>query len=157
MNVELSRLNETQHNQPLWLDNFINIYSQLSVDNLELLDSLYHQDIIFIDPMHSLQGLDELRNYFTNLYTNLVSCDFNIVQTINEGNQAAIYWKMTFCHPTLNKGQEVEVFGSSHIQGTDGKVTYHRDFVDLGSMLYEHIPVVGKLIRYIKRRASKNE
>jgi hypothetical protein len=64
---------------------------------------------------------------------------------------------MNYCHPFLSKGKEVEVSGTSHIQGDEDKVRYHRDFVDLGAMLYEHIPFVGKLIAFIKRRAANNE
>lgn len=157
MNAQLNITDNEQTYQPPWLDNFIAIYNQLSVDNLHLLDELYHQDIIFIDPMHSLQGIAQLKAYFENLYSNLASCDFTIVQVINEGNQAAIYWRMTFCHPFLNKGREVEVSGSSHIQGDKDKVTYHRDYVDVGAMLYEHIPFIGRLIAFIKRRAAKHD
>jgi len=155
MNAQLNITDDNNQMQPPWLDKFIDIYSQLSVNNLHLLDELYHQDIIFIDPMHSLQGIAQLKAYFENLYSNLTSCDFTIVQVIHEGNQAAIYWQMKFCHPQLNKGQKVEVSGSSHIQGDSNKVTYHRDYVDVGAMLYEHIPFIGKLIAFIKRRATK--
>jgi len=157
MSAQLSNIDNEQHDEPIWLDNFIDIYTQLSVDNLALIDKLYHEDVTFIDPMHSLQGIKQLKEYFNNLYSNLISCDFTIVQTIFEGNQAAIYWQMTFCHPLLNKGLEIEVSGNSHIQGNKDKVTYHRDFVDVGSMLYEHIPFVGRLILFIKRRATNHE
>jgi hypothetical protein len=146
-----------QQNQPIWLDKFITVYSQLSVDNLSLLDDLYHDNVSFVDPMHSLEGFDSLKSYFDNLYSNLASCSFTIVQVIHEGNQASVFWKMNYCHPFLSKGKEVEVSGTSHIQGDEDKVRYHRDFVDLGAMLYEHIPFVGKLIAFIKRRAANNE
>ena len=157
MNAQLSIVDTDKQQQPPWLDNFIDIYSLLSVNNLHLLDKLYHQDVIFIDPIHSLEGRDKLKSYFNNLYSNLVSCDFTIVQVIHEGNQAAVYWQMKFCHPKLKSGNEIEVLGSSHIQGIDDKIIYHKDFVDVGAMLYEHIPFVGKLIAFIKRRASKHE
>ena len=157
MSAQLSSIDNHEQAQPIWLDKFITIYSQLSVDNLSLLDELYHDDVTFIDPMHSLQGIASLKKYFDNLYSNLASCDFTIVQVIHEGNQAAVYWKMSYCHPVLNKGLNVEVSGSSHIQGDKDKVNYHRDFVDLGAMLYEHIPFVGRLIALIKRRATKHE
>ncbi|MCP4987883.1 MAG: nuclear transport factor 2 family protein [Colwellia sp.] len=157
MSAQLNSLDNHKQEQPIWLDKFITIYSQLSVDNLSLLDELYHDDVTFIDPMHSLQGLAPLKKYFDNLYSNLASCNFTIVQVIHEGNQAAVYWQMNYCHRVLNKGRQVEVSGSSHIQGHRDKVNYHRDFVDLGAMLYEHIPFVGRLIALIKRRASKHE
>jgi hypothetical protein len=33
-----------------------------------------------------------------------------------------------------------------------GKVRYHRDYFDLGAMLYEHLPLLGSLVKTIKRR-----
>lgn len=140
---------------PAWLSNFINIYQQLNTNNLELLNNIYHKDIEFSDPMHSVVGLDNLHNYFSNLYTNLNSCHFIINETLCENGAAAIYWTMEFSHSQLNKGKTVLVEGHSHIKGKQGKVYFHRDYIDVGAMLYEHIPVVGKVIKAIKARAAK--
>ena len=103
----------TQHHQqtsssldqePEWLTSFVKIYQQLSVDNLALLEELYHKDIVFIDPMHKLKGIAKLTDYFQALYTNLFSCTFVITNVIYNDNQAAIYWQMTYVHPKLNGG-----------------------------------------------------
>jgi len=143
------------NNEPDWLNEFTSVYQKLNTDNLALLNSIYHQEIIFIDPIHEITGLDELQQYFQGLYQNLESCQFIISEVISQPNQAAIYWKMTYQHPKLNKGSEVSVFGSSHLKAKEGKVIYHRDFLDLGSMLYEQLPVLGKVIRLIKSKAAK--
>jgi hypothetical protein len=37
----------------------------------------------------------------------------------------------------------------------DNKVIYHRDYLDLGSMLYEQLPFIGKLISWLKVKAKK--
>ncbi|HGP4674712.1 TPA: nuclear transport factor 2 family protein, partial [Vibrio cholerae O1] len=37
----------------------------------------------------------------------------------------------------------------------EGKVTYHRDYFDMGEMLYEQLPVLGQVIRAIKRRLGQ--
>ncbi|TRX55253.1 nuclear transport factor 2 family protein [Thalassomonas sp. M1454] len=145
----------SQTNTPIWLSNFINIYQQLNTENLDLLNDIYHQDIEFADPMHKIVGLDNLHQYFTNLYTNLTSCHFIINETLCEGDSAAIYWTMEFSHKQLNKGKPVTVEGHSYIKGSQNKVNFHRDYVDVGAMLYEHIPVVGKIIKAIKTRAAK--
>jgi hypothetical protein len=42
------------------------------------------------------------------------------------------------------------VDGFSQISFEDNKVKHHRDYFDLGSMLYEQIPVLGLLIKKIK-------
>lgn len=139
----------------LWLDNFITTYSKLGTNNLHLLKEVYHQDIEFIDPMHHLQGLDELLNYFDELYTQVSHCQFAIEEVLEAESEAAIYWSMTFCHQKLNKKQPVKIHGHSHIKSQDDKVIFHRDYLDLGAMLYEHIPVLGSVIKSLKKRASQ--
>lgn len=139
---------------PLWLSNFVSTYQLLSTTNLDLLATIYHQNITFIDPMHQVEGFDELYKYFDSLYQNLSSCQFVIDNVIAEGDEAAIYWKMSYQHHKLNKGEEVTVFGTSHIKGKDDKVFYHRDYLDLGAMLYEQLPFFGKLTKWIKTKAA---
>ena len=141
-------------NMPLWLRNFVQVYQTLSTDNLDLLSMIYHKDIVFIDPLHELKGFDNLFEYFQNLYENLTSCEFVINNIIANEDQAAIYWTMSYHHPKLNGGNIVNVTGSSNIKGHEDKVIYHRDYLDLGAMLYEQLPVLNKLIRFIKKKAA---
>ena len=138
-----------------WLVDFISVYQQLATDNLDLLASIYHPNVTFIDPIHEINGFDQLTSYFAGLYQNLASCDFVIEHHIQQGSEASLFWKMTYQHPKLNKGKDVIVYGTSHIKSKDGKVVYHRDFLDLGIMLYEQLPVLGKIIKLIKEKAAK--
>jgi hypothetical protein len=140
---------------PLWLKNFVSVYQKLSTDNLDLLGTIYHNNVVFIDPIHKVEGFDNLYNYFEGLYQNLASCDFVIEQVIVQNSSAAIYWKMSYQHVKLNKGKVVTIVGTSHIKGEDDKVIYHRDYLDLGAMLYEQLPVLGKFILWIKKQAAK--
>ena len=88
----------SQHNmeiieaKPQWLVNFIDNYSQLSTDNLELLENIYHKDIIFIDPLHEVQGFENLKYYFFGLYESLTNCSFTIEHIFATNNEAAVYW-----------------------------------------------------------------
>jgi hypothetical protein len=139
---------------PEWLTNFVSNYEKLSVDNLELIRKIYHQQVEFQDPAHTLIGLDKLEAYFESLYTNLSECTFVIDNVLQDGDQAAIYWSMTFSHPKLSRGKAISVEGTSLIQGVEDKVIKHRDYVDFGAMLYEHVPVIGHAIRFLKNRLS---
>ena len=89
------------------------------------------------------------------MYQNLSACEFVIQQVITQDNQAAVYWQMSYQHPKLGQGKIVTVTGHSHLKAQDEKVIYHRDYFDLGEMLYEQLPVVGKLIRWLRSRAAK--
>ena len=139
----------------LWLQNFISVYRELGVNNLTSLDQIYHPDIEFRDPLHQVNGLDELLEYFDSLYTHLEHCDFSIDKVFSSDNQAALYWTMSFCHPKLNQGSEIVVEGHSYLVEQDNKVIKHRDYLDVGAMLYEHIPLLGSVVKTVKRRAAK--
>ena len=52
----------------LSVDKFVEIYQKLDKDNLELLTEIYAQNIHFIDPLHEINGLEDLRRYFRGLY-----------------------------------------------------------------------------------------
>ena len=139
---------------PEWLSNFVSNYESLSIDNLHLIRKIYHQQVEFQDPAHTLVGLDNLEAYFESLYTNLSTCTFVINKILQDGDEAAIYWSMSFSHPKLSKGKAILVEGTSLIQGTEDKVIKHRDYVDFGAMLYEHVPVIGHAVRFLKNRLS---
>lgn len=144
----------SENTQSDWLGNFVDVYQQLSTDNLSLLQSIYHENVNFIDPIHEINGFDKLASYFEGLYQNVTSCQFTITHFIETETEAAIYWQMVYQHKQLNRGEKITVSGSSYLKSAEGKVIYHRDYVDLGEMLYQRIPFLGRLITWIKNRAA---
>ena len=62
---------------------------------------------------------------------------------------------MTAKHPKFLKGQSVRVEGASFLKTRNGKIYYHRDYFDMGSLLYEHLPLLGKIIQKIKQRVAR--
>jgi hypothetical protein len=158
MNIEFAHPTSRTALRPYnnkWLENFLSVYERLSVDNLSLLNNIYHDDVIFTDPILRIEGLEKLNAHFANLYENLSSCIFRIDNVIAEFDQAAIYWQMTYQHEKLSNGKPVVVYGNSHIKGDGDKVYYHRDYLDLGAMLYEQLPIFGKLTKWIKGKAAQ--
>lgn len=139
---------------PDWLSNFVIVYQKLTTNNLDLLATVYHRDVTFIDPIHKVEGFEHLYKYFESLYQNMTMCEFVIDNVIFAQDEAAIYWTMTYQHQKLNKGEKVKVLGTSHIKGEYDKVIYHRDYLDLGAMLYEQLPLFGKLTKWIKAKAA---
>jgi limonene-1,2-epoxide hydrolase len=134
---------------------FIEIYSQLSKDNLAELENLYHQDVVFEDPAHRMNGWKELHSYFENLYSTINSCEFVVHSWLADDSQAFVQWTMTFSHPDLKKGQLRQVEGCSRLEFKKDQVIYHRDYFDMGEMIYEGVPLLGNVIRYIKKRLGQ--
>lgn len=137
------------------LERFLDTYQQLNRDNLELLDEIYSPDVHFSDPAHSLNGLSALRDYFAELYANVEQVTFDFSEPHVGGDQVSVQWVMRLRHPRLNRGAEVEVPGVSCLHFVDdGRVDQHRDYFDLGLLLYEQLPLLGPLVRAVKRRFS---
>ena len=135
------------------LDNFLTTFNRLDRNNLSLLDNIYHPDICFIDPAHTLDGLPALKQYFASLYENVRSIRFAFDAPMQSGRRAVVTWTLHMTHPRLAKGRPVAVQGCSCLTfAPDDRVTGHRDYFDLGAMIYEHLPLVGGLIRTVKKR-----
>lgn len=76
---------------------------------------------------------------------------FRILDVLVQDRQAFISWDFEF----RLRGQAAQrrIHGSSHLRfGADGRVAYHRDYWDAGEQLYEQIPLLGGLLRLIKKR-----
>ncbi len=133
---------------------FVNIYQSLSKNNLDSLTLIYDENITFVDPIHTICGLPSLTEYFVHLYENLISSQFHMEHTYQCDNDAFLYWTMVITHKKLNKGKPVSVKGHSKLTFKNDKVIYHRDYFDLGEMLYEQLPGIGFLIKKVKVRAG---
>lgn len=133
----------------------VDIYQKLDKHNLHLLEEMYHPDVIFEDAAHRLEGRDALYEYFQALYTNVIRCDFVIHEQQQVGDSGFITWTMELLHPKLQNGTPVMVNGASHIKFSQGQVIYHRDYFDLGEMLYENLPLLGAVIKTVKQRLGQ--
>ncbi len=80
-----------------------NIYQKLNKANLHLLKDVYHQDVVFEDAAHRLEGWPALSDYFTSLYANVISCDFVIHEHQQVGDTGFLTWTMDLQHPKLQK------------------------------------------------------
>ncbi|GLT19316.1 transcriptional regulator [Vibrio zhanjiangensis] len=131
------------------------VYQQLNKSNLHLLSDIYHEEVVFEDAAHKLEGWCKLESYFQTLYSNVHRCDFDIIEHQQSGDSGFLTWKMALVHPKLSGGATVYVNGVSHLKFSQGKVIYHRDYFDLGEMLYENLPLLGAVIKAIKVRLGK--
>lgn len=149
------QLNQVQ-NYPSWLAKFLQTYQSLNVDNIHLLNDIYAPQVVFQDPMHKIVGLDNLQHYFHTLYKNLKQCDFTIERVVCDENEASVFWQMRYIHPKLNSGKQIVVQGTSLLIGEHDQVISHRDYLDLGEMLYEQVPLLGSVIKWLKAKAVTN-
>ncbi|WP_297794231.1 nuclear transport factor 2 family protein [uncultured Marinobacter sp.] len=136
------------------LEHFRELFNSLDAGNLDQLASVYSETVKFQDPLSSVSGLDQLTRYFAGAYANVVSCRFDFGEPVIAGGKVAIPWVMRLRHKRIRRGREIHVDGISNLVIYNGKVTHHRDYFDAGQLLYEHLPLVGRVIRSIRKHAA---
>jgi hypothetical protein len=137
-------------------ESLIALYNRGAPYNVEQLSVLYSDDIIFTDPAHSITGLSALCAYLNYQYSNVQFCEFLLKGKWHSDSNLFLQWDMAVQHPKLNGGKTITVNGISHLlyqmdNESSAKIFLHRDFFDLGQLLYENIPVIGAINRQLKK------
>ena len=122
--------------------------------NNGLLEELYAPDILFIDPLHKIETLPNLKKYFEGMYKNVTDINFNFEETMSNEHSAFLSWTMVFSHPKLNGGQSISVPGTTRLQHNGEKITLHQDYFDSTHMIFDHIPVLKTVIKTIRNRLN---
>ena len=133
------------------VENFCLYYKEFNQDSIAGLDSIYDQNAVFEDPIGKVKGLNDLKRHFSKMMSNVSYCRFEITDVVANDCQAFITWTMSFAHPKLNGHKEITVTGVSEIK-FDERITYHRDYFDVGSMFYEQVPILKTIIQALKKR-----
>jgi steroid Delta-isomerase len=129
------------------------LYEQLTLERAEELTALYATDARFKDPFNDVRGHAEIRRIFSHMFTQVDAPTFIVTRIIASGNEACLIWEFRF-RMRRWQPQEQCILGSSHlIVNADGKISLHRDYWDAAEELYEKLPVLGSLMRWLKARA----
>lgn len=132
------------------VERFKDYFRTLHESDLSQLRELYSDRIVFKDPVHEIRGLVELEDYFTSMCADLSDCRFEYLDELTNESVAYIKWMMHFKHPKLGN-RLISVRGVSHLQISD-KIDFHEDLYDMGAMLYEQLPLLGNVTRWLKLR-----
>jgi len=129
-------------------------YADFSAADLWKLPEIYAIDCEFKDPIHRVEGIEQLKSYMANMCANMNYCRFEFHRSACNGDYVTLGWTLYFSHPKLNGGNEVTLEGMSELWYDQGKIKKHVDHYDMGSMIYEQLPILRRLILYIKARMS---
>lgn len=135
-------------------ENFKSLYRNASKVSLDDLQQVYSPQIVFTDPLHRIEGIVKLGEYFDRMYSNVYSCKFDYLEEITGDGCASIKWDMRLRHPKLNGSREVVVRGATFVE-FDELIFKHEDIFDVGALLYENVPLLGFPVKYLKNRLGK--
>ena len=134
---------------------FIRYFEQLTPADLKRLPEFYAEGARFKDPFNEVQGLPAIDTIFRHMYVALEAPRFVVTGQVRQGAQCFLLWDFYFRFRRFDTHTEQRVRGTSHLVfDAAGRVTLHRDYWDAAEELYEKLPVVGGLMRWLKRRAN---
>ena len=132
----------------------IRFFEALAPADLLALGRIYHEQACFKDPFNQVQGLAEMARIFNHMFSTLDQPRFVVIDAVAAGDDAFLTWDFTF-RTRGARGRAMAIHGASHLRfGADGRVLMHRDYWDAAEELYEKLPLVGTLMRWLKRRAA---
>lgn len=137
------------------IEKFKYYFTQMDFDNSSVLDEIYSNNIVFVDPIHEISGLETLKKYFNSLNNNLIEGSFLFTDESTVDNKTYLSWEMNL--KLKRPRQNVKATGISMLTIEEEKIVKQRDFFDAGEMFYENIPILGTIIRFLKKKIATNE
>jgi len=91
---------------------------------------------------------------FGHMFRTLDVPRFRVIAIVAEGDALFLTWDFQF--RTRGAGAaSLCIHGASHLRfDAAGQVVLHRDYWDAAEELYEKLPLLGVLMRWLKRRAG---
>jgi len=130
-------------------------FETLQPQSLAKLNHWYSPQARFKDPFNEVRGLDAIQGVFLHMYASLENPHFVITEQVVDGHQAFLTWQFKFKFKRFDTSTEQVVLGTTHLVLDDQmRITLHRDYWDAAEELYEKLPWVGGLMRWLKKRAN---
>jgi len=137
------------------VDAIVKAFETLDPQHIVTLEHLYAPNARFKDPFNDVRGWPAIAAIFRHMEVSLVQPRFVITTRIVDGRQCFLTWEFHFAFKRFSVGQPQCILGGSHlVLDGAGRITLHRDYWDAAEELYEKLPLVGGLMRWLKRRAN---
>lgn len=130
-------------------------FESISPADVPRLGTIYTEDAYFRDPFNEVRGVAPIQRIFREMFDDLADCRFTILDTVVDERGAMLVWDFTFRIRRYRPRIERRIHGASHLRfDAAGRVTYHRDYWDAAEELYAQLPLIGPVMRFLRRRLA---
>ena len=132
----------------------VTLFETLTPADTARLGEVYAAEARFKDPFNEVRGLAAVQAVFAHMYVALDEPRFVVRVIVVQGDACFLTWDFVFRFKRFSRELQT-IRGASHLQlDAQGRITLHRDYWDAAEELYEKLPVVGALMRWLKARAN---
>jgi steroid Delta-isomerase len=137
------------------LQRLVSFYETITEQTLPQLRELYAANAFFKDPFNEVNDIESIYEIFSHMFVSAHDPRFVVLSNIENGYEGFLVWEFRFRIKRYKPEVTQTIRGASHLRwNTDGKVVFHRDYWDAAEELYEKLPIIGSVVRFIKRRVG---
>lgn len=131
------------------LDDIIAWFESLTPESVARAGDYYSPNAYFKDPFNEVRGAEPIRRVFAHMFEQVSDPSFTVTGRWEGPDGAMLAWDFNF----RTGGRARLVHGVSHLRlANDGRIAWHRDYWDAAGELYETVPVLGAVMRFLRRR-----
>ncbi len=131
-------------------EQYIRLFEDLSEERINGIEQFVSIDIKFKDPFNDISGLDAFRRLLVKLIDDVKGLRFEV--TYRAWSEDVLFLRWTFQGKVKGIGYW-KVQGMSEIVFDEqGLVCQHIDHWDASEQFFEKLPLIGTILRVIKRR-----
>lgn len=131
----------------------MDFFSALNKDTLQLIETFYDEAVEYSDPLGRGSGRTGLHRHYIRFFKYISRIRYEFGPITVDGKQVSVQWTAFFRHSKLNGGRDNSLRGSTWLEfgGAEDKVIRFNEYFDVGELAYENLPVLGFIVRTVKR------
>ena len=131
-----------------WLDAFTQFIRTMDESSSGRLEEVYDEAIQFSDPINEARGLVQLKAVYRDLFKQLESIEFRILDSTTGTPTSFIHWEMTYHF----RGKPRKLPGITTVQfSKSGKALLQKDFWDASEGVFREFPLMGLVQKGIRK------
>lgn len=113
---------------------------------------VYAEGVFFNDTLKTVRGVDQVEEYLAASAEAIDKGTVEFEDVVAADGNYYFRWVMTLRFKRFARGEDKRSVGMTHVRfDAAGKVVLHQDFWDSTGGLFEHVPVLGWMLRRAKK------
>lgn len=133
---------------------YADFFEKITADtSLHYYQQFFDDNVYFEDPFQKVFGITKVYAVFQHMYETLYQPTFKVDETLSGEGFSYVHW--TFRFQRHEKDIVRSFSGVSRVEFNEtGAVISHVDYWDAAEHIYEQIPMLGTILRYIKSKVA---
>ena len=137
----------------LSLDAIVGWFESISPSNVGDTPRYYAPQALFRDPFNEVRGPAAIERIYRHMFAQVDDPRFTVTHRWQSAQGAMLLSELR-CRAKRG-GTEFRIRCATHLEfDAQGRITLHRDYWDPAEDLYEKVPVLGSLMRFIRSRLA---